>query len=77
MLVESNDLVTSTNAAHLAGVSLAQLNQHVQGGQLKPFVVIDGVRFFHKNEVLGLRTFIATLAGRRPTPPLPRMQELF
>ena len=77
MLVESTDLLTPSNAAHLAGLPLPQFQQEVRGGNIQPFVIIDGLRFFHRREVAALRTFLATMAGRRPTPPLPRTQELF
>lgn len=77
MLVESNDLVTPSNAAYMAGVPLTRLNELVQQGNVKPFITIDGVRFFHKAEVLALRHFLENLAGRRPSRPLPRTQELF
>jgi hypothetical protein len=77
MLVESTDLVTPSNAAYLAGLQLPRFQEQVAAGQIKPFVTIDGMRFYHRNEVLALRNFIATMAGRRPTNPLPRTQELF
>lgn len=77
MLVESNDLLTAANAAQTAGIGLPRLNELMQSGQIRPFVAIDGVRFFHRAEVLALRTFLATMAGKRPTVPLPRMHELF
>ena len=77
MLLETNDLVTVSNAAHFAGLSLPDFNAQVAKGQIRPFVLIDGVRFFHKGEAIALRHFLATMAGRRPAPVLPRTQELF
>ncbi|MDB5099325.1 MAG: hypothetical protein JWM80_3746 [Cyanobacteria bacterium RYN_339] len=77
MFVETVDLVTPSNAAYLAGVGLTRLTELQQQGHIKPFVTIDGLKFFHKAEVLALRHFLDTLAGRKPSRPLPRTQELF
>lgn len=77
MLVETTDLLTPRNAAELAGVAPSHFQDHVRWGQIKPFVVIDGLSFYHRNEVLALRKFAETMAGKRPSRPLPRLQDLF
>jgi hypothetical protein len=40
-------------------------------------VLIDGLAFFHRREVLALRTYAETLAGRPRGQALPRLQDLF
>lgn len=77
MLVESVDLLTPSNAAWLAGLSMSAFLEQQQQGQIKPFITIDGLKFYHRAEVLALRKFLETMAGKRPSIPLPRMQELF
>jgi hypothetical protein len=77
MFVETADLVTPSNAAYLAGVSPTRLLELQQQGHIKPFVTIDGLRFYHKAELMALRHFLDNLAGRKPSRPLPRTQELF
>ncbi|HEY9721792.1 MAG TPA: hypothetical protein V6D47_07245 [Oscillatoriaceae cyanobacterium] len=77
MLVESEDLVGPTTAAWTAGVALPVFQAWVQRGQIRPFVTIDGQSFYHKAEVLALRRFTETLAGKRPSAPPPRTQDLF
>ena len=77
MLVESNDLLTPRHAADLAGMPPLHFQDHVRWGQLKPFIVIDGLTFYHRAEVLALRKFSETMAGQRPSRPLPRLQDLF
>lgn len=77
MLVESTDLLTPANAAHMAGVPLARFQTLGQSSQIKPFVVIDGLPFYHRAEVLALRRFVESLDGKRPSRPLPRLQDLF
>jgi hypothetical protein len=77
MFVETADLVSPSNAAYMAGVPLHRLTELQQQGHIKPFVVIDGLKFYHKAELLALRHFLETLAGRKPSRPLPRTQDLF
>ena len=77
MIVESNDLVTPGNAAHLAGLSVPAFNAQVAAGQIRVFVKVDGLSFYHRAEAIALRHFLATMAGKRPAPVLPRMQEMF
>ena len=77
MFVETVDLVTPMNAAYVAGVSTVRLTELQQQGHIKPFVMIDGMKFFHKAELLALRHFLENMAGRRPSRPLPRTQDLF
>ena len=77
MLVESNDLLTLQNAAWTAGMALPRFQECVKAGQIKPFVAIDGLSFYHKGEVLALRRFEETLKGKRPTKPVPRTYDLF
>jgi hypothetical protein len=77
MLVETNDLLTPSNAAFTAGLSVQRFQDYLRAGQIKPFVRIDGLSFFHKSEVLALRRFHETMHGQRPSAPLPRTQDLF
>lgn len=77
MLVETDDLLTQTNAAFLAGAPLVRFREWVKLGQIKPFVHIDGQPFFHRSEVLALRRFAEAIEGKRPSRPLPRTQEFF
>lgn len=77
MLTETNDLLTPQNAAWSAGLPYPSFQDAVKAGQIKPFVVIDGQTFYHRGEVMALRRFNESLAGRRPSKPLPRMQDLF
>jgi hypothetical protein len=77
VLVESDDLFTPRHAAELAGLTAAEFQDHLRWGQIRPFVVIDGLAFFHRREVLALRTFADTMAGRPRRPVLPRLQDLF
>lgn len=77
MLVETSDLVTARHAAELAGVAFLRFQELVRLGTLKPFVVIDGIAFYHRSEVLALRRYVETMDGKRPSRPLPRMQDLF
>ncbi|MEB3220777.1 MAG: hypothetical protein VKS61_01740 [Candidatus Sericytochromatia bacterium] len=77
MLVESDDLLTARHAAEVAGVTPAEFQDHLRWGQIRPFVLIDGLAFFHRREVLALRTYAATLAGRPSGQALPRLQDLF
>lgn len=77
MFVETVDLVTPSNAAYLAGVSPTRLQELQAQGHIKPFVTIDGLRFYHKAELMALRAFLDTMAGRKPSRPLPRTQDLF
>ena len=77
MLVETDDLVSPRNAAHLAGLDFARFQAQVNRGQIKAFVVIDGQAFYHRAEVLALRRHTETMEGKRPSRPLPRMQDLF
>jgi hypothetical protein len=77
MFVDTTELVTPRHAAELAGIPPAHFQDHVRWGQIKPFVVIDGLSFYHRAEVLALRKFAETMAGKRPSRPLPRLQELF
>lgn len=77
MLTETNALLTPQNAAWNAGLPYPRFQDAVKAGQIKPFVVIDGLTFYHRAEVLALRRFTESLAGKRPSKPLPRMQDLF
>jgi hypothetical protein len=77
MLVESNDLLTPRNAAWAAGLDYPRFQAQVQAGQIKPFVVIDGLTFYHRAEVQALRRFIDAMDGRRAAKPLPRTHDLF
>lgn len=77
MLVETDDLLTQTNAAFLAGAPLLRFREWVKRGQIKPFVQIDGQPFYHRSEVLALRRLTEALDGKRPSRPLPRTQEFF
>lgn len=77
MLVETNDLVTARNAAETVGVTFLRFQELVRLGTLKPFVTIDGQAFYHRAEVLALRRYVETMDGKRPSRPLPRMQDLF
>ena len=77
MLVETNDLVSARNAAELAGVTLLRFQELVRLGTLKVFVRIDEQAFYHRSEVLALRRYVETMDGKRPSRPLPRMQDLF
>ncbi|MEB3195738.1 MAG: hypothetical protein VKP62_00900 [Candidatus Sericytochromatia bacterium] len=77
MWLESDDLVTPNHAAELAGVSPAAFQDHQRWGQIRPFVVIDGLVFFHRREVLALKHYIDTLTGRRAGRVLPKLQDLF
>jgi hypothetical protein len=77
MLIESNDLLTPQNAAWMAGMAYPKFQDCVKAGQIKPFVVIDGLTFYHKAEVLALRRFDEAMNGKRPSKPLPRTHDLF
>lgn len=77
MLVETTDLLTPQNAAWAAGLAYPKFQDAVKAGQIKPFVVIDGQTFYHRAEVAALRRFTESLAGKRPSKPLPRTQDLF
>lgn len=77
MLVETDDLLTLRNAALMAAMPPAHFQDFVRWGQIKPFVAIDGQAFYHRAEVLALRKFSENMAGKRPSRPLPRLQELF
>jgi hypothetical protein len=77
VLVESDDLLTARHAAELASLTAAEFQDHVRWGQIRPFVVIDGLVFFHRREVLALRTYADTLTGRPARQALPRLQDLF
>lgn len=77
MLVETQDLLTLSNAAWTAGVAVPRFQALVAEGRIRPFVSIDGIAFFHRAEALALRRFRETMAGKPPTPPPPRTQELF
>jgi hypothetical protein len=77
MLIETDDLLTATNAAWTAGLTASRFQEYVRAGQIKPFVRIDGISFYHRSEALALRRFHETMHGQRPTKPLPRTQDLF
>lgn len=77
MWVDSEELLTPRHAAELAGMAPAAFQDHQRWGQIKPFVVIDGLVFFHRREVLALKTYVDTLSGRRAQKVLPKLQELF
>lgn len=77
MLVETQDLVTARHAADLAGVTFVRFQEFARLGSIKPFVAIDGLSFYHRSEVLAFRRYVETMDGKRPSRPLPRMQELF
>jgi len=77
MWVDSDELITPRHAAEMANVAPAAFQDHVRWGQIKPFVTIDGLAFYHKREVLALKTYVDTLSGRRAQRVLPKLQELF
>ncbi|MNS73140.1 hypothetical protein D3C72_1065710 [compost metagenome] len=77
MLVETAELLTPRNAAWTAGVPYPRFQELVQAGNIKPFVVIDGLTFYHRAEVLALRRFAEAIDGRRPSKPLPKTYDLF
>jgi hypothetical protein len=77
MLVETRDLLTPHHAAALLGHTVLEFVNLVDAGILQPFVEIDGLRFYHRNEVLARKRFQDTLAGRAPRRVVPKTQELF
>lgn len=77
MLVETAELLCAGSAAQRAGIGLLQFQDLARRGQIQPMVTIDGLKFYHQAEVLKLRRFVEVMAGKRPTPPLPRTQDLF
>ncbi|GEM_PF-6316920 len=77
MLVETRDLLTPHHAAALLNNTLREFVSLVDAGVLQPFVEIDGLRFYHRNEVLARKRFQDTLAGRAPRCTVPKTQELF
>ncbi|MEB3285829.1 MAG: hypothetical protein VKN33_11130 [Candidatus Sericytochromatia bacterium] len=77
MWLDTDELMTPRHAATLAGVTPSAFQDHQRWGQIKPFVVIDGLIFYHRREVLALKTYVDTLAGRRAQKVLPKLQELF
>lgn len=77
MLVETRDLLTPTHAAALMAMSIRDFVALVESGELRPFVEIDGLRFYHRHEVLARKQFRDTLLGRARAPIPPRTQDLF